>query len=494
MADPVQNESLSQGDKAVRLKMGEQGYLGLHTSSKQILEEARVDLRWPNSVKTYYEMANDATIASALSLFEMMISRVKWTVAVPEDASADLKSKAKFVEQCMGDMEHSWFQFIKEVTSCFTFGFAVNEKVYRRRLKENGSKFNDGLIGIRKLPIRSHTTIKGWVFDANGREMTHVIQDLKLIPDSARYHNLLQDNPLGELKIPRKKFLLFRTDVARDNPEGKSPLAKVYLSWRFMQEIKEQEAIGITRDLAGMPTLYIPPRYMSADATPEEAAVYEYYKKVIRNIQLNEQSGLILPQMFDPESKQPLFKFELMGTTGGKSYDTNKIIQRYSNEILQALFADMLKLGQDSVGSYSLADSKSSIMAMAIESRLKEIQDVLNTDLMRQLFEVNGWSIEQLPEFQYGDLDEIDIDKFSQAIQRIKAVGLIAPTQGNVNFIAETLGLPDKVDEDISQDALNELLGPSESRSGDGLSKGSGNGTSDSVASRDNSTANKANS
>jgi hypothetical protein len=484
---------LQQGEKATRLKMGEQGYLGLRVSCDQIYEEAREELRWPRSIQTYYEMANDATIASALSLFEMMISRVEWTVKVNKDAPDQLKQRAKFVEQCMHDMEHSWFSFIKEVTSCFTYGFSVHEKVYRRRLKENGSKYNDGYIGFRKLPIRSQSTISKFKFDVNGRYLTHVIQDLNLIPDSTRYASLLQNNPLGELHIPRKKFLLFRTDVARDNPEGKSPLSKVYISWRYMQEIKEQEAIGISRDLAGMPTLYIPPRYMSADATPEEAGVYEYYKKVIRNIQLNEQSGLILPQMFDPESRQPLFKFELMGTTGGKSYNTNEIIQRYANEILQALFADLLKLGQDGVGSYSLADSKSSIMAMAIEARLKEIQDVLNMDLMRQLFEVNGWDVEELPTFEYGDLDEIDIDKFSQAVQRVKAVGMLAPTAGNVNYVAEVLHLPDRIDPTMTQDAINELLGPVESRSGDGLAKGAGNGTSDKVSSRDNSTANKEN-
>ena len=132
-------------------------------------------------------------------------------------------------------------------------------------------------------------------------------------------------------------------------------------------------------------------------------------------------------------------------------------------------------------------------MAMAIEARLKEIQDVLNIDLMRQLFEVNGWEIYDLPTFEYGDLDEIDIDKFSQAVQRVKAVGMLAPTAGNVNYIAEVLHLPDRVDLEMPQEALNELLGPAESRSGDGLAKGSGNGTSDSVSSRDNSTANKEN-
>ena len=485
--------NLQQGESSVRLRMGEQGYLGLRISNDQIYEEAREELRWPRSVQTYYEMANDATIASALSLFEMMISRVKWSVNVPKDASPELQKRAKFVEQCMYDMDHSWFSFIKEVTSCFTYGFSVHEKVFRRRLRKNGSRYDDGLIGIKKLPIRSQTTISKFLFDANGRELEYVVQNLGLVPDAGRYAGLLQQHPNGELKLPRQKFMLFRTDVSRDNPEGKSPLSKVYVSWRYMQEIKEQEAIGITRDLAGMPTLYIPPRYMSADATPEEAQVYEYYKKVIRNIQMNEQSGLILPQMFDPESRQPLFKFELMGTQGGKSYDTNKIITRYSNEILQALFADLLKLGQDSVGSYSLADSKSSLVAMAIESRLKEIQDVLNNDLMRQLFEVNGWPVDELPDFVYGDLDEIDVDKFSQAIQRIKAVGLITPTMGNVNHIAEVIGLPDRVEDGTSQEELNELLGTPTSRSGDGMEKGMNNGTSDNVATRDNSTANKEN-
>lgn len=320
--------NLQKGDSSIRLRMGEQGYLGLRISNDQIYEEAREELRWPRSIQTYYEMANDATIASALSLFEMMISRVSWKVAVPKDASPELQKRAKFVEQCMHDMDHSWFSFIKEVTSCFTYGFSVHEKVFRRRLRSNGSRYNDGHIGIKKLPIRSQTTISKFLFDENGRELEYIVQDLSFVPDAARYAGLLQKHPNGELKLPRNKCLLFRTDVSRDNPEGKSPLSKVYVAFRYMQEIKEQEAIGITRDLAGMPTLYIPPRYMSADASPEEQQVYEYYKKVIRNIQMNEQSGLILPQMIDPESKQPMFKFELMGTQGGKSYDTNKIIQR----------------------------------------------------------------------------------------------------------------------------------------------------------------------
>lgn len=150
-------------------------------------------------------------------------------------------------------------------------------------------------------------------------------------------------------------------------------------------------------------------------------------------------------------------------------------------------------LGQDGVGSYSLADSKTNMLAMGIEARLKEIQDVLNNDLIPWLYKMNGWRDTEMPKFVYGDLDETDLEAFSKAIQRIKAVGLIAPTAGNVNHIAEVLGLPDEVDEDMDQEELNILLGKPTSRSGDGMETGMGNGTAKSVSEDDNSAMNPEN-
>lgn len=149
-------------------------------------------------------------------------------------------------------------------------------------------------------------------------------------------------------------------------------------------------------------------------------------------------------------------------------------------------------LGQDGVGSYSLADSKTNMLAMGIEARLKEIQDVLNNDLIPWLYKMNGWRDTELPKFVYGDLDDTDLEAFSKAIQRIKAVGLIAPTPGNVNHIAEVLGLPDEVDEGMDQEELNILLGKPTSRSGDGLNTSTGglNGTAESASEDDNSAMN----
>lgn len=465
-----------------RMKMSESGTIGLKQVDGRIYEEIKQELRFPTSVRTFKMMSQDATVSSAIKLIEMMISRVKWNVVPPQEADDTDKFRAKFVQQCRDDMDHSWYSFIKEVASVYTYGFSVHEKVYRRRLTSKGSKYNDGLWGIKKLPIRSQDTIREWEFSEDGRNLTGVIQDLRYLTHGTRYNGL----DSTEIRIPRNKFLLFRTDVKRDNPEGSSPLVGAYVAYKHRLLLEEQESIGVCRDLGGLPTLKIPPRYMSPDATQEEKDIYEYYKRVIRNIQNNEQGGLILPQAFDPEARLPLFEFELLSVRGTKQYDTNKIIERYDNKILISLFADILKMGTDQVGSYSLASSKTNIVAMAIENRLQEIQDVLNHDLIPQLFKINGWSTEKLPTFEYSDLETIDIDEFSKAVQRMASVGMIEVDRNALNRSREVLGFDVKA-EDAEVD--RSILSGNSSRGGDGMAT-AGEGTAKGVGGGDNSVSN----
>lgn len=469
-----------------RLRLGEMGVVGLKQHGGRIQEEARRELRFPEANRTFRTMAQDATVASALSLFEMMVSRVEWIIDVGIDPTPEMKANAKFLEEVMNDMDHSWRSFIQEVTSAFTYGYCINEKVYRRRTWDNGSAYNDNKVGFKKLPVRSQDTINKWLYSDDGRDLIGVQQSLATITDGTdRYVKLL--NATGTIDIPRKKFMLFRVDAKRDNPEGNSPLRAAYHAWKYRTLIEEQEAVGVTRDMNGMPTLYLPPRYMSADASDAEKAIYDYYKNVIRNIQMNEQSGLILPQAFDPDSRQPLFKFELTSTQGGKMYDTDAIIKRWDNKILMVLFADMLKMGQDQVGSYSLAGAKTNIMAMAIEARLQEIQDVLNNDMVKQLFAMNGVAPDvKLPKLIYGDLDEVDLDEFSKAIQRIGSVGGLERDRPVMNKIREALKIVKRPDEEPVKES--DIMG-GQSQAGQA---GVGNGASKTASGRDNSAANNA--
>ena len=84
---------------------------------------------------------------------------------------------------------------------------------------------------------------------------------------------------------------------------------------------------------------------------------------------------------------------------------------------------------------------------------------------------------------------------FAKAMQQTKATKLIAVTPKNINYIAEKLGLPERLDENLTQEELEKILGvedKDDSRSGDGLNK-QGSGTSDKVPEDDRSASNLSN-
>lgn len=491
---------LEKGDNDIPpLALGEKGYTGLKVLGGQILEECQHELMWPNCVETYKKMAKDGAIAPALELVEMMISRVPWCVTIPEGHEEELADKAEFLRQNMRDMEHSWSDFIKQALSFHRYGFCVSEKVFRYRRKESGSRYNDGLIGIKKLPIRSQDTITDWVFKNKGRDLAGLHQEVVIPTNSLSgpdNHSLyLKDSYTNKQQyIPRKKFLLFRNNPLKDSPVGISCLNGAWQAWKYKQSYQEAEALAVAHDSSGFKVLYLPPQYMAEDATPENKAVYEYYKTMLMSASRGELTSFILPLIMDGEGNE-MFKFDIKSVTGSKSYNINEIIGRYTNEILTSLFADFLSLGNSGGGSYSLAESKVSVVEMAIQSKLDELKDQINHDLVRQLFELNGWDTGVMPEITYGEITKPSLDEVSKWVQRISGTGNLPRNREILNWIMSTADVPYRIPKNMSQEEIEELLSKDTSRSGDGIASETGglNGTSNSVSESDNSVDNMEN-
>lgn len=468
-------EALTQGKDVVipRLKLGQSSYNGLWTSAGQIVEECASELRWPHCMQTYKKMAKDATIAPALNLVEMAIARVPWTVKVPEGKEEELKDKAEFLRQVMNDMDHSWGSFIRQATSFNRFGFAPVEKVYRKRLKRNGSKYDDGLVGLASLPLIAQDTVSSWEWEDHGRKLAGLNQ-YSVEPSGKR---ISISSSWKEEFIPAKKFMLFRNNPLKNNPEGESPLKSCWLAWKYKTNLEEYQATGVSSDVRGLKVLYIPPRYMAEDASVEDKEVFAYYKQIMRNLHMNEQSGLILPQVLDDQGEQ-YFKFDVISVTGQKAFDTTAIIASYKNEIISSLMASQLILGQGGGGSFSLAESLQSISNMAIESKLIEIQDQLNHDLIPQLWSLNGWDTSVTPYFDFGDLVSPDLDVLSKFIQRCGAAGLLSQDASTVNWIAEQANMPTPfIDQTISVDDARKQLTGFTSNAGEGMVEGNPSGT-----------------
>lgn len=457
-----------------RISLGETGFNGLTTMAGRILEEQNRVFRFPDFLKTVTEMKTDPTVAAALNVYRMMLTRVKWRVAPPENATNAEKQRARFVESCMTDMEGTWPQFMAEVVTYLEYGFSIQEKVFRRRLTRNGSKYNDGLVGLRKLAPRPQDTIRHWNFSEDGRELLSVGQSIRNLENGARFQNLADNN--GLITIDRSKFLLFSADSVKGNPEGKSVLKSVYLPYKQLALLKDQLMLGVSKDIASVPVIYIPPKYMAADASDAEKAVYQAYLQAAQAIADGKQRSLVMPQVYD-DSGNKVFEFDLMEAKGTNKFDIPKIIEQLQNDILTALCADVLKNGQTESGSFSIKDTKTNLCAMAMEHRLNEIRDVLNSDLIAQLYALNGWSQERLPTFEYGDIADVDSEAFSKLVQRVASVGLVEVDRPVLNKIRDVMGVAPRPDDEPVD---KENLSGASSRSGDGLAVGkSGDGTAD---------------
>lgn len=461
-----------------RMSLGEQGVLGLKTSNRRIFEEAQAAFRYPAFITTVNEMRNNPTVGAAMNVYRMMISRVKWDIAPPVDASPVDLARTALIKSMMDDMDGSWNTFIESVIPYLEYGFAVNEIVLRRRLKRNGSKFNDGLVGIKKLATRSQDTIYGWVWSEDGQDLVGIEQTLRNVENGYRYASKTDDR--GMLMLDRDKCLLFVASQTKGNPEGNSIYKNIYLAFKQLTVLQNQELLGIAKDIQGILKIGIPPKYLAADAAPSDVLAVQAFQNIIDNYNAGTARGLLVPNMIDPESKLPLYTYDLMESKGQAKYDTEAIIKRLQGDILSALSVDILKLGAEGAGSFSLAESKSSVLALAIDYRLREIAEVLNSHLMRLLYELNGWDASNTATFTYSDIQEVSLDEFSKAVQRIASTSMIEVDREVLNRIRVVLGVaPKPDDEPVDKEALSATLTGVQSGAGEGMAVGTtGSGTS----------------
>ena len=367
----------------------------------QVTEEFLKDLLNERSRKIYREMReNDAVVGAILFAIEMLIRTVSWRV------EGEHEETNEFVDSCRDDMSHSWSDLIAESLSMLPYGFSYHEIIYKVRKGPSvtdpgaGSKHNDGKIGWRKIPIRGQDTLTEWIWDEEGG-LQGVRQEAppRFIP----------------VDIPINRSLLFRVGAHKNNPEGRSVLRNAYRSWYFLRRLQEIEAIGIERDLAGLPVFY---------RTAEVADVYDAeLKKILRNVRRDEQEGLLIPLVLDDKGNK-LLEFTLVSSAGQRQIDVSVPIKRYEAAIANTVLADFILLGQQAVGSFALSSSKTELFAIALGAILDAITSVFNTHAIPRLCALNGISTENFPKLVHSDLETPDLAIIGDYVSKLAAAGM----------------------------------------------------------------------
>lgn len=476
-----------------RIKLSETGFSALKTRVGRMHEEANRAFTYPAMLKVVAEMELSPPVSIGLNAINMLINRAEVYVVPTVGATDKEKDRASYLLSCLHDMESSWQSTMQSISTYLKYGHQVSEIVLKRRLYRNGSKWNDGLVGLRGLKSRPQNSIVKWNFDESGRNLVSLSQSISNVENSYRFRNLMNDE--GLIEIPREKFLLFRADPASDNPEGNSILRAAYLAHKQLTLLTENMLVGVAKDASGIPVIKLPPEYMAADASDAHAAVYTMCKTIVDGLADGTQRGIVFPVMYDPESKLPLFDVSLLEQKGGKVYNVESIIKGLQETILSVLSCDAVKMSSGDAGSFSLQDGDTNMLAMNVSYRLSEIANTLNKELVPVLWAANGWEPSSMPVIKFKDISSVSLDEFSKYCQRVMSVGGLEMDRGVMNKIREVGGFETLLDSSpLDKENLSTALAGKSSSSSEGMAVGvTGDGTSTSPGGKDSSVQNNDN-
>jgi len=416
------------------------GWTGLKQHGGSLDDEFHRALKGERGKKLLREMAdNDPIIGTIIQAVSTFVRQTDVHLRNPSE-TAEGAAHAEFVAQCIDDMSASFDDVLSEIMrSLIVFGFAYLELVYKLRDGDNpdarrNSDYDDGKVGWRKWGNRPAETIPRWAFDDDG---------------GIKGAYQLQSNG-GEVFIPIEKALLFRTETINGNPEGRSMLRNSFTSYHYVKNMREIEAIGIERDMTGLPVLRVPPSIMASATGTREAQIRADLEKLGQQIRRDERAFMMLPAR-EYGGQTTGYDFELMASPGSHSIDTDTVIRRYESRMAMPLLAEVMFLGVD--GSQGLGgklgEVKLEMFERSITALLERIAAPINDFAIPRLMRLNGaMDRETYPRFTFGPVSRPRLAELGTFLQQVASASVVVPDRTLENYVREQAGLPEAEDEE----------------------------------------------
>lgn len=399
--------------------------------------------------RTLRQMAdNDETIGSVLLALETVYRSVEIHIDGDDQKYVDWLYNALFVE--MGDPrsplpDDTWSAFVQTWIDIDIFGFGW----YDNWIK----KLKDGSIGIARLVPVAQETVDGWDIEEPSGYVTGIYQRV---------------NGGKQIRIGRERSLHIVSSTNKSSPEGKSLLRTSYRLWYYKKMFLEIEAILAERG-AGFPVLEVNSDLQKLANTPitdktsemEKAAINDAkammgsFEQLVANIKRNEQSGAVIytkpyASSYDAETGmrtydgQQQVQLKLLTPDQSGSADIDRSIKRLDTGIARAMLADFLFFGTNgNTGNQSNLSTRSELWQQNVEARIKNNIECMNRQLIPQLWKLNGFPDESMPQLRAGKVAKEAFEVIVNCLQRLAAAG--APVFPDVELqtkVYEMLGLP----------------------------------------------------
>lgn len=368
-------------------------------------DEYLSSLTFPNNISVYNKMErSDGQVKAILLMLSLPIRSTQWFVR-PYDNSKKSKKIAEFIEKSLfggyGEgLNNGFDSFIRDITTMFTFGFSMFEKVFEVN--------KDGFLKWKKFAVRPQSTIDTIYYDKVG--------------DFSSVDQYIISNGWKNVNIPVEKLLVFSHDMQQGDIKGTSVLRSAYKHWFIKDFLYKIVNIGVERNLVGTPVLTLPENYTQQDK--------DLADEIVTTLRSHEYGGVRLPHGFD------LSMFE-----GKRSLiDVFPYIEYQDLLITKCIVAQFMNLGSGSSGSFALSSDQSKLFLMMLDSAGKNIANVINTHAIPELVKYN-FASDLYPTLGFKPMDN---SKLINTLKTLIDGKMILPDDDLEDYLRDMLDLPDK--------------------------------------------------
>ena len=376
-------------------------------------DEVNAALMWPQSLRTYDQMAReDSQVAAVMRAVTLPIRRVAYRVD-PAGASADA---VRLVAEDLGlpvngadpaayparKSPFSWTEHLRMALFELRYGHMFFERVYelvdgQARLFRLSPRMPRSIASIRVARTGDLVSIEQWA------------------PIGA---------PSMSVVIPSARLVSYVNEMEGANWHGTSLLRSAYKHWLIKDRLIRVQAQSIDRNGMGVPI------YTGA----EDEADLTTGMRLAQGFRAGDNSGGAIP--FGA-------KLDLMGVTGTVP-NAMEPINYHDQQIARAMLAHFLNLGTQSssaTGSYNLGSQFADFFAMSLQTIADHVCDVVTRSVIADLVAVNFGDAAPSPRLICDDIGT-QHDATAQAIQLLVNSGAIEPDRALEQFLRLRFGLP----------------------------------------------------
>jgi len=364
--------------------------------------------------KRVREMLYNSPVIAALRLaVEMPVRGIDWYFASDEGED---DPRLALLNDAWSSLTHSWNDHISDALSFLWFGWSMFTITYRQ---------DGGRVLWHKLRPLAPDTVMRWQFAEDGG-----------LAGLQQWPHLWAD------PIPIERMVIYRFRRARGNPEGESILRPAWPAWFYVKNLQHIEAIGIERNLAGLPKITLPEH---ADTTESDDLTTDVgrARAIGRNVRNDEISSVVIPHGWE---------FELVASAGGgKTADTDMVINRYDKRMLMATLSQFLMLGMDNIGAMATFSGATDFFTLTLNAVADTIAETFTKFGVARLLELNGYDADGV-RLEHSPAGDVQPAAIADALAKIGAGGFITWTADDEAWLRSLMRLPERDPADIEGD------------------------------------------